>query len=359
MNPKKLLALAALAAATGCAGAAKRPDVVWPPPPDLARIKFVTAFASEHDIDTSGWSQFKRALIGEKDPTRVNKPMGIALSKDGNRLYVADFEGSQILLIDFPTKTMKPFAPKEGFAMPFNVVLDAEENVYVSDSGARTVSRFDREGKRVWQITDDLVRPTGLALDQKRQILYVTDSARQDSQKHRVFAYDLHGKRLRQVGRERGTGDGEFAFPSYLAVDADGNLYVSDTLNFRIQVFDPDGNLIRAFGEHGDQPGMFTRTKGIAFDAFRNVYVADGGPSVVHVFSKDFQPLMFFGGFAPLLEYFDIPSCIAIDQARNRIYVCNEHNARINVYDLINTKAEDAATPPPAPAAAGAPEVAK
>jgi DNA-binding beta-propeller fold protein YncE len=354
MNTRKLLALAALAAAAGCAGPAKRPDVVWPPPPDVARIKFVTAFASEHDLDTSGWSQFKRGLIGEKDPVHIGKPMGIALSKDAQRLYIADFESSQILLVDFPSKSMKPFAPKQGFAMPFGIALDAEENVYVSDSGARTVSRYDREGNRIWQISDDLVRPTGLALDQKRQILYVADTARVDSQKHRVFAYDLQGKRLRQVGRERGTGDGEFAFPSYLAVDPDGNLFVSDTMNFRIQVFDPEGNLVRAFGEHGDQPGMFTRTKGIAFDGFRNVYVADGGPSVVHMFGKDFQPLMFFGGFAPFLEYFDIPSCIAIDPVKNRIYVCNEHAARINVYDLVNTRAEDAAAP-----AAPAPEGAK
>jgi hypothetical protein len=55
------------------------------------------------------------------------------------------------------------------------------------------------------------------------------------------------------------------------------------------------------------------------------------------------MPLMFFGGYAQKLEYFDVPSGIAIDPRRNRIYVCNEFVARINVYELINTTADDSA----------------
>jgi sugar lactone lactonase YvrE len=345
MNSKHLLVLAL--AATACASAPKRPDVVWPPPPEIARIRFVNAIHSEEDVDTSGWARFRRTIIGDKSGIRLGQPMGLALSEDGQRLYVADFDKSQIVLIDLQNKQLKPFAPGQGFAQPFNVALDAEENVYVSDSGARTVARYDHDGNKIWSISDDLVRPTGLALDKRRQILYVADSARVDSPKHRVFAYDLKGHRLRQIGKERGPNDTEFHFPAYLAVDKDGTLYVGDTMNFRIQVFDPDGNFIKKFGEHGDSPGTFDRMKGMAFDGFGNLYVVDGGPSVVQMFNPSFQPLMFFGGFAPLLEYFDIPSCIAIEPRSNRIYVCNQQNARVNIYDLVNTRPEDAQAPSP------------
>jgi len=116
-------------------------------------------------------------------------------------------------------------------------------------------------------------------------------------------------------------------------------------MNFRIQVFDRDGNFLMKYGEHGDSPGSFARIKGLAFDSFGNLYVADGQHSVVQIFNRDFDPLLFFGGFAPVLEYFDIPSCVAIDPRINRIYVCNEHNARVNVYDLLNTSAEDSQRP--------------
>jgi DNA-binding beta-propeller fold protein YncE len=61
----------------------------------------------------------------------------------------------------------------------------------------------------------------------------------------------------------------------------------------------------------------------------------------VQLFNSRFQPLMFFGGYAQKLEYFDIPSGIAIDPRTNRIYVCNEFIARVNVYELVNTAAED------------------
>ena len=116
---------------------------------------------------------------------------------------------------------------------------------------------------------------------------------------------------------------------------------MADTLNFRIQVFDPEGRYRGQHGEAGSTPGYFSKLKGLAFDGFGNLYAVDGDHSVVQVFNSRFEPLMWFGGFSNALEYFDIPSCIAIDPRSNRIYVCNEHYGRVNVYELLNTTAAD------------------
>ena len=342
---RTLLATAA-AVATACAsGPPPKPAVVWPDPPEVARIRFVTSFRSGADLDHDGWGDFKRGLLGGTSrEAALSHPMGLALSDDGQRLYVADLRGSQVLVADFARKTVERFAPDENFPFPFNVAVDAEENVYVADSVARSVSVFDRHGKRLRSFgqKEGLERPTGLAIDRKRGLVYVSDTSHSQSGNHRVFAYTLEGKVVREVGHGRGSEDGAFNFPSYLALDATGNLYVNDSMNFRVQVFDADGQFLRAFGKQGDSPGAFGRMKGLAFDSFENLYVVDGEHAVVQIFNKDFDALMYFGGNRPdLLEFFDIPSAIAIDRKTNRIYVANQLTPRINVYDLINTKPDD------------------
>jgi len=339
--PTLLLAAGLLA----CAGAPAKKEVVWPDPPEKPRIKFAYSFANAETLDESGWAKVKRGILGGGDPQSLKQPMGMALSDDGQRLYIADFGAATVFLVDVVEKRFGLFASQQGFAQPFGVALDAEENVYVSDSGARSVTAYTRKGDKLWSVQKDLERPTGLAVDRARKILYVVDSGTQASQSHRVYAYDLRGLRIREVGGGKGPDDAQFHFPVYAAVDKDGKLYVGDTMNFRVQVFDPEGNFLLKYGEHGDSPGSFARIKGIAFDRFGNTYVVDGQHSVVQIFNRDWDPLLYFGGFAPLLEYFDIPSCIAIDATRNRIYVCNEHNARVNAYDLLNTSAEDSARP--------------
>ena len=340
--------------AWGCASTTIGKPVEWPDPPEKPRIRFVTAFRTADDLDTSGWANFRRSLFGNSSVT-MGQPMGLAVSDDGKRVYVADYGLNQVVVADFEHKSMHVFAPDEGIVRPFNVVLGPNETVYVSDSAGKAVFLFDREGKRLASFgRDDLERPTGMAIDRMRGILYVVDSASHGSEKHRVLAYDLEGHKKFELGPKEGKGgrgseDGKFFFPSYVAVDKSGMVYVGDTMNFRVQIFGPDGKFVRKFGEGGDGPGTFQRLKGLAFDSFGNLYAVDGGHSNVQLFNKSLQVLMFFGGAAPKLEYFDVPSGIAIDPNTNKIYVCNEYLARVNVYQLINTtEADSNMVPPPA-----------
>jgi hypothetical protein len=98
-------------------------------------------------------------------------------------------------------------------------------------------------------------------------------------------------KFLRAVGgpakEEADDSPATFAKPTNVAVDGDGNLYVADTLNSRIQMFDADGNFISMFGKAGDGPGFFARPKGIAVDADGHIWVADALQNRVQIFDRE------------------------------------------------------------------------
>ncbi len=335
--------------AVGCTHAKPKP-VVWPDPPDTPRIRFVRAIRSGDDLDQSGWGKVKRVLLGNDTDTTLAQPMGLALSKDGQRLYVADQIRGHVFVVDLADNSMRPFAPEEPMGSPFTVALDGQENVYISDGSSRSVLVFSKTGQRLAAIgLGKLVRPTGLAVDELRSLLYVADTANRDAPDHLVRVYRLDGTHVRDLGHGKGKEPGQFYFPVYLALDGAGNLYVGDTMNFRVQVFSPEGEHKKSFGEAGDGPGTFNKLKGLAFDGFGNLYAVDGGHSNVQILNRDFQVLMYFGGYASKLEYFDVPSGIAVDPKRNLIYVCNEYVARINVYELINTTAADTGGKPPEP----------
>ncbi len=135
-------------------------------------------------------------------------------------------------------------------------------------------------------ITDGLVTPGGLAIDVENRLLYVAD-VEQDQ----VLVYDADTLKLkRRIGtgghKHELTTPGDFARPSGVAVDQDGNLYVADTLNNRIEIFDGDGNFISTFGKAGDGPGYFSRPKGVAIDSDDHIWVVDGMQDRVQVFNQ-------------------------------------------------------------------------
>ena len=129
-------------------------------------------------------------------------------------------------------------------------------------------------------------------------------------------------------------------FPTYVTVDGQGNVYVADTLNSRVEEFDADGKYLRSYGERGNSWGMFDKPKGVAVDNFGNLYVVDAGWSNVQIFNQKKQILMFFGGRGQIPGMLRTPTAIAIDK-NNRIYIGDFLNHRVEVYQLVNTTADD------------------
>ena len=84
-----------------------------------------------------------------------------------------------------------------------------------------------------------------------------------------------------------GTGDGQFHLPSGVDVDSDGNVYVADPFNDRVQKFSNDGTFITKWGSFGSGDGQFKNPDGITVDGDGNVYVVDSHVWNVQKFSSD------------------------------------------------------------------------
>ncbi len=78
-----------------------------------------------------------------------------------------------------------------------------------------------------------------------------------------------------------------FYMPSDIAVDNEGNVYVLDSGNHRIQKFDPEGHFLASFGRQGQGPGEFQYPQSIDIDAQGNIYVADSGNQKIHILKPD------------------------------------------------------------------------
>ncbi len=157
----------------------------------------------------------------------------------------------------------------------------------------------------------------------------------------------MEGALIAKIGEDKGEKPGQFLFPTYLALDSKGNLYVTDTLNSRVQMFDAEGKYVKSFGQRGNAWGMFDKPKGVAIDSFGNVYVADSGWSNVQIFNQSQQVLLFFGGRGPIPGMLMNPTAMSIDK-QNHIYVADYLNHRVEEYQLVNTKAADSFSNPTA-----------
>ena len=331
---------------SGCATAPPPEEIrpVWPAPPETARIEFIRSIASDKDLgnDTTFNDKLAEFLSGRKAPANhVSEPMGLAVSDDGTRLYVADYGQLSVFVFDLAQRKFTRIGENPRVGSPTGIALDGQENVYVVDQEKKGISVFDRSGKSLQFITDpSLERPEGIAIDRARERIYLADAGHTRSKVHSVRIFDLQGKMLGVLGKGKGSQPGEFLFPTNVTVDAAGNVYVSDTLNSRVQVFDVDGRYVKSFGQRGNGWGMFDKPKGVAVDSFGNVYVVDGGWSNVQVFNQKGQVLIFFGGRGRNPGLLSNPSSIVIDK-KNRIYVGDFLNHRVEVYQLVNTTATD------------------
>jgi DNA-binding beta-propeller fold protein YncE len=335
-----LLSAALLLFAAGCA--LPKQDLIpmyWPDPPEKTRIKYVRSFRSVEDLNPQ--TSMMEFVVGKKAQVGLWQPMGLAVSEDGQRVYVVDFAWSNVLVFDYENRTLNMIgSARFPLGQPIGVALDRRENVYVSDTAAKSVKVFEKSGSFLRAIGKDiLIRPTGLAVDKQRGLLYVVDTGHNEAKAHQIQVFELDGSHIRTIGK-RGSDDGDFNFPTQATVDSEGRLYVVDSANSRIQVFDPEGKFVQKFGRAGNQVGDFGRPKDVALDTFGNIYVVDSHWSIVEIFNAKGQLLMHFGGRGDYPGRMNNPTGIAIDN-NNRIYVSNYLNRRVDMYQLVNTTAED------------------
>jgi sugar lactone lactonase YvrE len=313
------------------------PARVWPAPPETPRLAFVRAFAQPTDfgVKLSGLRRFSNWLTGaQKGNEPFLKPFALAFDEQDN-LCVTDTGANAVCFLDRRANKWLRWSALEhrgprgkallSFASPV-AVAKRGETIFVADSARGSVLAFDLKGELRFQITNRLQRPTGLALAGDR--LWVADAAQ-----HVVLAFTLRGEWLTTIG-QRGTGPGEFNFPTHLATDAEGRLYVTDSMNARVQMFDADGRFISHLGKLGDSPGHFGRPKGVAVDRRGRVYVVDALFDTVQIFDRDGRLLLNLGEPGAGPGEFWLPNGIAISRD-DEIFVADAYNRRIQLLRYI------------------------
>jgi DNA-binding beta-propeller fold protein YncE len=332
--------------------------LVWPSPPNIARVRWMDYFAGEK-IDYSQAATAKpkatwmdRLAGGQSQTEKVNAknfpfqligPYGIAVDSQG-LIYVADQRVGAVFI--FNPKTHDTQLLRNGLEAHFGwingVVIDDDDRLFVSDGKMHRVIVFNKKREVDGQVTEGLQDPVGLAIDTTNRFLYVVDT-----QQDQVLVYDADTlKLLRRIGTGGKnhflTSPGDFGAPQGVAVDKDGNVFVTDTMNNRVEIFDADGNFISLFGKHGDGPGYLARPKGIAVDGDGHIWVADQMQDRLQVFNREGQLLTYIGqGHGELPGQFKTLVGVAIDK-NNNVYTTEQEPGRLQMFRYV-TDSEAAA----------------
>jgi DNA-binding beta-propeller fold protein YncE len=325
--------------------------IVWPSPPEIARVRFMDLFTGEK-IDPSQFQKKKKKqswmdrLAGQqpvedmkidKLPFQLIRTYGLAVDSKG-KIYAGDQGVGAIFIFDPENKDHVELignGKQANFGLIVGLAMDDTDRLFVSDAKMRHIVVFNAKREQEAQFgTDVLVRPGGIAIDNENRFLYVADSGNDVID---VFDTDTY-KYLRQIGKpshkHEQTDPGTFSLPEAVAVDEDGNVYVTDTFNDRVEIFDADGNFISLFGKNGDAPSDFERPKGIAVDGDGHIWVVDAGPGQVKVFNQTGRLLIYFGGQGYYPGQFMGPWGITIDKL-NRVLVSETFPGRVQMFRYV------------------------
>jgi sugar lactone lactonase YvrE len=309
---------------------------VWPEAPNPPRIilrRIVTGLADYQRQDPL--AALGRLIAGEAKQTLL-RPQAVAVDGD-QRLYVADQEHQGVHVFNMKDGGGRFFAKAgEDFLTSPTGLAWCDGLLAVSDSLLNQVFLLRPDGKLERTITrpGGFKRPTGLAYDASRQLLYVVDTLAGD-----VCVFKRSGEFLRAFGRP-GREDGAFNFPTYLAVDANGTIWVTDSLNFRVQAFDTQGKFLKKIGELGDATGFMAVPKGIGVDAQGRVYVVDSSLSTVQIFDQEGRFLLSFGERGDGPGSFQVPTGLAVSPG-GRIYVCDSYSRRLQIFQVMEPTDEN------------------
>lgn len=166
--------------------------------------------------------------------------------------------------------------------------------------------------------------PSGIARDAEGT-LYVTDEAL-----HRVNVFSPDGEFLLHWG-EAGDQPGQLDRPADIVVAPDGTLLISDGANHRIQRFDRDGGYLGGWGSYGAQAGQFNTPWRVACDAEGNVFVADWRNDRVQAFTPEGRFVGQWGVSGDGKGQLHRPSAVAVDDD-GYVYVADWGNERVQIF---------------------------
>jgi DNA-binding beta-propeller fold protein YncE len=325
----------------------------------------------------------------------VEKPIGVTVSPDGDRIYASENGGQRLIKIfDREGELINSFSPpgtRPGERAPVYMAVDSHGRVYVTDRMQHAIYVYDFDGNFVDMIispdlplseyirlhtgkspassrftynvfqsnvtyrdpfSGDLTLPTpiyqgwsplGIRIDSQDRI-YVTDVTKGMNKvmEFNVPPYTSESKTLKDWNAANpevmhfgssGAAKGEFLFPNTAAVDSQGRRFVSDGNNGRISVWSANGDFLFNFGGGGGENSL-SLPRGIFIDEQDRLFIVDAVGQNVKVFDVSHSEPVFlynFGGWGLDNALFNYPNDLYVDDT-GRIYIVDRENDRLQVW---------------------------
>jgi NHL repeat len=291
--------------------------LMWPAAPEVPRFLYTGTLVGEPNFRANGierpaLERLGRWIVGldapGQTPLVMQRPAAL-IGDDAGRLYVADVSKQAVFVFDEKAGELLLWQQADAarrFLAPAGVAL-ANDRVFVSDAELGAVFVLDRQGEPRGVVgARELKRPTGIVRDAASGRLFVADTYA-----HAIKVFD-----------ERGAL-------------ANGELYVTDTLNNRVQVLSAsDGTFVRQFGARGLALGQMVRPKGVSVDGEGNVYVIESFYDSLLVYSPRGEFLLPIGGTGKATGRFYLPSGVWVD-GKNRVHIADMFNGRVVLFQFL------------------------
>lgn len=381
MTPRWLPFVLLLAAVPALAARPPRvPErLVWPAPPESARIEYVREVRGPRDIGASESALKKSlmALAGAKPSESVNLSRPTDTYADGEgRIWVSDAAAGRVYVFDTVKHTVTPWVGKGAarIGRPMGMGGDGAGHIVVCDQVNRRVLVFDRDGALQSALGGSklLINPVDATMDAAGRV-YVADSYL-----HQIVVFGSDGQIVHRIGKtvadatgksaeappvddgniwnqrsatskdareNRGGGTGEFLYPLSVAWNEKlGLLAVVDGLNARVQLFGRDYAHVRTIGRMGDTPGSFARPKGAAWDSEDHLYVVDASFNNVQIFDTEGRLLLAFGSQGKGPGELWLPLGLCIDP-HDRVIVADRYNSRLQWFQYLGARGTGSGEP--------------
>jgi DNA-binding beta-propeller fold protein YncE len=264
---------------------------------------------------------------------QVVYPRGITYSPNDDTFFVVD-RMARVQHFDRKGRFLNGWRmPKFDYGKPVGISVGPDGNVYIPDTHNFRVMVYTPAGQVVRQWGErgtgpgQFIYPTDVAFDEHRNV-FVSEYGDHD----RVQVFSPEGKFLYQFG-SFGTGDGEFSRPQSMVIDH-GLVYITDACNHRICVFKTDGTWVRNMGRVGSGPGEFRFPYGLDEDAEGNLIVCEFGNNRAQRIDKATgRGLGTWGTAGREPGQLAYPWAVMVDR-RDRVIVVDSGNNRLQVFEF-------------------------